>query len=532
MASIRKKFSLGIFIDGQLLSCALISKAGSRMQIELLENFSLEQQLLPQERATSGIKVADVAKQKEAAGAEENPFELDVDFGTRTEIVSNISEISTNADVLLRMLHTMCPRESRLAFSLIDSYVLYKNINGVPITSPPKIKRAIWQDIFVEAPAETKLDNIGYVRNGKNRFMAMVHDDPLVFSSTLFEAMRIMRSRPPQVALIDCLEFSLAHALYRKSALQERRITAVVYFAQSFTKVIFFRGVLIEEVLPTIHEGSDSEHVCDTAYSKILFELDSGRIPVIHNLIVTGDVDRVRAENNFHNKFPHVEVKRFEFADLPLGHHASKLNGRTISWTAAIALASKALDEKSRSPYRQNYLPRRIRDRQSIYRVAWHGMLMLSLLFLGVFFLTFKFISNEHELGRLRRSSASMGLDLERLSLVAHEVDSLRAVISTLETGTALVDSLKARAIRWTPVLQDFSDAFATAGPFSLQKLNGVSDGKLVAEAEINRRSQVAELERLIEPSTVLSVARKDESKESLVVTIECRGKSAKTVGK
>ncbi|HOT97285.1 MAG TPA: hypothetical protein PLN61_11015 [bacterium] len=526
-----KTFSLGIFIDGQQLSCALLSKAGSRIQIELLENFNLEQQLIPQERALSGMKAGETAKDREKRSGDENPFELDVDFGARNESAAAISEISTNADVLLRVLHTMCPRASRLAFSLIDSYVLYKNIDNLQPSSPQKLKKAIWQDIFVEAPAETKMDNIGYLRNGKNRYLAIVHDDPLVFSSTLFEAMRIMRSRPPQVALIDTLEFALSHALVTGKALQEKQITAAVYFAQTFTKVIFFRGLLIEEVLPTIHEGADSEHVCETAYSKILFELDSGRIPVVNNLIVSGDVDRTRAVANFQGKFANVEVKRFDFSDLPLGHHAAVLKNRTAPWTAAIALAVKVLDDKTPSPYRKNFLPRRIRDRQSIYRVAWHGLLMLGLLFAGVLFLTFKLISGEHELKLLRHASSTMEMDLARLSLVAHEVDSLRAVISTFETGTALVDSLKARSVRWSPVLQDFSGAFSSAGPFALQKLTGSANGVLIAEVAINRRNQVAELERLIKPSTVLSVNSKEENRQSLVVTLECKGKSAGKAG-
>ncbi|HNW61171.1 MAG TPA: hypothetical protein PKI62_15970 [bacterium] len=531
MGKTGKRFALGIFIDGQLLSCALLSKSGSRLQIELLENFGLEQQLIPQERTVSGMKVGETAKARESKPGEDNPFELDVDFGARSENAATMAEISTNADVLLKVLHTMCPRESRLAFSLIDSYVLYKNIENLQPSAPAKIKKAIWQDIFVEAPAETKLDNIGYFRNGKSRFMAIVHDDPLVFSSTLFEAMRIMRSRPPQVALIDTLEFALAHALATRRSLQEKQITAVVYFASSFTKVIFFRGLLMEEVLPTIHEGADSEHVCDTVYSKILFELDSGKIPAINSLIVTGDVDRTRAEANFHDKFTNVEVKRFDFTDLPLGHHATMLNGRTAPWSAAIALAVKALDDKASSLYKQNFLPRRIRDRQSIYRVAWHGLMMLGLLFAGVLFLTYKLISGQQELNRLHRSSSAMDMDLARLSIVAQEVDSLRAVISTLETGTALVDSLKARSVRWSPVLQDFSRAFASAGPFSLQKLTGSADGVLIAEAEITRRSQVAELERLIEPSTVLNVNSKEGNRQALVVTLECRGQAARKAG-
>ncbi len=526
MKNMRKKFSLGIFLDGQQLSCALLSRVGQRIQIELVENFHLEQPLLPQERILSGVKLDDVRKKK-GGTADDNPFELDVDFGTTAENVKPISEVSTNVDVLLRVLHTMCPRESRLAFSLIDSCVLYKNIDGLPAAAPQKIKRAIWQDIFVEAPAEAKLENIGYLRNGKTRYLAMVHDDPLVFSSTLFEAMRIMRSRPPQVALIDSLEFSLGHALFRRGLLPETEITAVVFFAQSFTKIIFFRGPLIEEVLPTIHEGSDSEQVCNTAYAKILFELDSGKISAVNRLILTGDVDRTRAEAAFQNKFANVQATRFDFADLPLGHHAAKLTGRVAPWTAAIALAGKALEENVNTPYQQNYLPRRIRDRQSIYRVAWHGVALLAVLFLCFFFLTYKTVSGQQELKHLRSSSTAMAMDLARLSLVAHEVDSLRAVISSFETGTALVDSLKSRSVRWSPVLRQFSAAYSTAGPFYLQEIKGTSDGRIIAEAEVNRRSQVAELERLIIPSTVLSVASEGEKSNSLLVTLECRGKSA-----
>ena len=527
MASLRKRFSLGIFIDGQLLSCALLSRTGQRMQIELLESFALQQPLLPEDRVIAGIKVTDMRKKSEHALVEENPFDLEVDFGGRKERSAQISEISNNVDVILRMLHTMCPRESRLAFSLIDSYVLYKNIDGLPVNAPAKAKKAIWQDLFVEMPNETKLENIGYVRNGKSRCMAMVHDDPMVISSLLFESMKIMRSKPPQVALIDSAEFALAHALVQNARLHENEITAVALFAQSYAKVIFFRGRLIEEVLPTIHEGADSDSVCDTVFSKILFELDAGKISAINRMIVTGDVDRVRAESYFQGKLSNASVERFDFGHLALGHHVSNLAGRTAPWVPAIALAIKAIDDKFRTPYRQNLLPRRIRDRQSVYRIAWHGMAMLGILFIGVFFLTFRFVSSEQEIRRMRRSSASMDHDLMRLSMVAFQVDSLRTIISTLETGSALVDSLKSRSVRWSPVLDEFSAAYSSAGAFSLRSIKGSSDGRLIAEVGISRRSQVVELERLIKPSTVISVSSKEDSREPLAVTLECRGKNA-----
>ena len=527
MPSLRKKFSLGIFIDGQQLYCALLSRIGQRTQIELLESFALEQPLLPEDKVVAGIKVTDVRKKSDSGHGEDNPFELDIDFGGRKERSSQISEVSNNVDVLIRLLHTMCPRESQLAFNLIDTYVLYKNIDGLPAAAPVKIKRAIWQDLFVEAPNETKLENIGYIRNGAHRCLAMVHDDPMVFSTLLFESMKIMRSKPPQVGMIDTAEFAMAHALLQNGKLRENETTAVALFAQSYAKLFFFRGRIMEEVLPTIHESSDSEHVCDTLFSKMLFELDSGKIASINRMIVTGDVDRTRAESYFQGKLTNTSVERFDFSHFSLGHHVSALAGRTAPWSPAIALAAKTIDDKSSSPYRQNFLPRRIRDRQSVYRIAWHGMLLLGFLFSCFFFLTYQYVTGEQEINKLRRSSAEMEKNLSRLGIVAHEVDSLRVIISTLETGSALVDSLKSLSVRWSPVLNELSAAYSETGPFSLKKLNGSADGRLLADIEISRRGQVAELERLIKPSTVLSVSSQEDKREPLTVVLECRGVSA-----
>ncbi len=529
MARLKKKFALGIFLDGYRMTAALLSKAGQRTLIEMLEHFDLEEQLLPQDRAITGIRVTDLHNRIEPGPGKDNPFELEMALEGHGESSREISEIKTNIDVILRMLQTMCPQESKLAFNLIDSFMLYKSIDDIGASSTIKIKRAIWQDLFVEPPTEAKLENIGFVKNGTRRYLAVVHDDPLVLAALLFEAMQLMRSRPPQIALVDTIDFALAHALTARNILREESVSALLLFAQSFTKIILFHGTRIEEVLPTIHEGADSDHICETLFSKLLFEIDSGRIPAIHQLILTGEIERPQAMRFFRDKLPGAEISRFEFSDLPLGHRAEALLNRSIPYTVAIALAEKTLEEKSKTPYRHNFLPRRIRDRQSVYRIAWHGILMLTILFGFVLFLMFNLISGRQEISTLRRTNVRLEVELQQLSLVAHEVDSLRMEIARLEEGTALIDSLNRHTTRWAPVVQNLSRAHDAAGPFSIVHLLTNDQGILLAEAELSSRSQVARLERMMQPSRIVNVSNNvDKSGPQLVVKLECLAKKGR----
>jgi len=181
----------------------------------------------------------------------------------------------------------------------------------------------------------------------------VVHDDPLLLSSLLFESTRLKQARPHKVELIDTVEFALAHSLVAKRQVKPDQDTAVIVFAQTFTKVFFMRGAFIETILPTIHEGSDSDKVCDTAFSKLLFELDSGRFSNLRQVVVAGDVERTQAQKLFKEKLPDIPVTRLDFDDLALGYHAEALTGRTCPYAVPIALALKALDGRAETPLYQ-----------------------------------------------------------------------------------------------------------------------------------------------------------------------------------
>ncbi len=507
------KQALGIYIDATTLRTALVSTQGSRPHIEALETFNLyepleQREVLDQQKA--GMKT------EESRSRSKNPFGGEGLF-QRTETIASIGDSNSNVDVIIKMLNLMCPRGAEIAFNLSDHFTFYKHLAAISESTPSRLRKAIWQTFTGDYHNEPKTENLGYIELADKSLFTLLHEDPLVFSSLLLESFALLRNNPPKIGLIDSTEFILAHEIIHNYTLGEQDHTAVILFTSGHTKVFFMRGQHIHSVLPTIYEGSESETVCDTAFAKILFEFDSGKLAVLTRIVLAGDIDRVHAEKFFKDKWPAAAVSRLEIVRAVFDEKLESLQGRTSTFALPIALALKALDDHPKPPYQHNFLPRRIKEKQSVYRIAWHGILLLCILFAAVMFLTVQSIKSMQKINGYRDEQTYLRQRLQQLANVADEVDSLRAEISKMEVGTAIIDSLNKRSIRWAPLIEAFSQAHAEAGPFSFIKLASQDGGRLNVDMELLHEEQVVRLERLIQKSMVTDVNKNKEADDRYI---------------
>jgi hypothetical protein len=503
------KYRLGVFIDGTSVRIARVSKGSGRPVIEALETFTLFEPLERREVIEQSKQEAQSQDQKPAK--KHNPFGLDSLF-KRTDSANTMTDASSNIDVIIKMLNALCSPSTGIAFNLSDLFTFYKLIAASSNDSNTRAKKLVWQAFSGEPYAEAKAEHIGFLRLPDYSLFGLFHDDPMVFCSLLLESFSLLRDRPPTIALIDSTEFALAHEIIQQHKLGEQEQTSVIFFSQSYTKIFFMRGNYLQVVLPTIYEGAESESVCETAFAKILFEFDSGKLSALDNIILVGEVERVRGEKFFKDKWPSAKISRLEIVRAQLAEKLEVMHGRTSPYAVPIALALKSLADKPKPPYVHNFLPRRIRDKQSIYRIAWHGILLLVILFCSVVALTVQSVQSMQRARQLQQRDAYLSTRMTDLNLIAEEVDSLRAKIQVMETGTALIDSLNKVSTRWSPIIASFSTAYEAVGPFSFIKLEATNGTGCTVETELAQERQVALLERMIPQCTVTSVVQGQEA--------------------
>ncbi|MDW7680022.1 MAG: hypothetical protein SCK70_05630 [bacterium] len=517
------KLVLGIYLDGLTINAALVRQDQGFFQVEALESFKLFDTLDKSE--------SDDKKAAAADGNDHENIEFDDNddlFGYNSDIgadqTHDVAQARGNIDVIIEMMTKMAPPGIPVAFNLLATQVNYKVIQAEAEKSKAKLKKLVWNELSEEGAGPIISQNIGLAAIDESSYLGMVHKDYLVFFTLLSEALKVGGRKFSPIILIDTIEFALAEYINRTVDLTTDDRAAVVLFSHNYTKIMFLKGHKIENVLPTIHIGARSSKICETAFSKMLYELDFKGIDSPQTIILAGEVDLVQAEPFFTERFPNLRIIKLETDDTLLGLNAKEFSGRTSSYSVAIALALKAMQPKKNRHYKENYLPKQIREKQSEFVVAWHGFAMLGIVLLTMLFLFIQTNKINSKISEHKVALNQINTELVLLKNVEHDVDSLRMEINNIEMGAALIDSLGSQTTRWMPLVETLSDAMQQVGNFSISKIETVSKQKMIVAINLSTLEQVALLERFIPGSKVLSVInqKSEETSGMLQLTIEC----------
>ncbi len=516
------KLALGLYIDGLTIKAALVSQEKGFMRVERLDTFKLFDSLEQQEEDKSKKKKYDSIDQSISENDEE-PFGFDHEESFQQAV--DVAQARGNVDVVIEMFATMLPQGCPIAFNLSNANVFYKTLYTSTQVSTSKLKKLVWKELNDDSKVEINYQNIGVIKHDDKSCLGMMHNDPLIFINLVIEAFRLSARQASPISLIDSLEFSLAEYLSRTVEFESDERLAVIYFSQNYSKVFFTKGSQITYVLPTIHTGVKSSKVCEIVFSKMLYELDFKGLQAPQKIILAGELEQAKADEYFKEKFPNLHTIRLDANESTLAPEVRNLADRTSSYAVAIGLAMKSLTPNKFKKYSQNFLPKRVRDKQSQFVVAWHGFAMMGVLFVTILFLFLQNVKLNQSVQETRVSLNAINDELFALADVERHVDSLRMKINNIETGTSLIDSLSGETTRWTPLIEAFSDAFEKLGFFSVNKFVSVSNKKMVVEINLSNLKQVALLERFIKDSKVLSFVNKEtenSNNDLLQLTIEC----------
>ena len=514
------KIVLGIYIDGLSMQATLLSQDQGLFRIEQIESFKLFDSF---ENYDDKNNVDQKTSAQDFVGKDpDNPFGLDIDVSHQQN--SDGSQTHGNIDVIIELITKMSPPGCPIAFNLQNSDVFYKTFQVDNKTNASKIKKLILKEFSDANESTISSKNIDFIKHDNGECLGMFHNDPLIFSNLLQQAFQLTHRPQSSIYLIDTIEFALAEYICKTININEQDRLSVIFFSQNFTKIFFMKGSKIEDVLPTIHTGAKSSTVCETAFSKILYEFDFKGIDAPQTLFLAGEVNQVNAEIFFKEKFPDLDIVILEPDKSLLSPELENAVGNISPYCSSIALATKALMTKKEKKYKANFLPKRIRERQSQFIISWHGFAALGILFLTILFLFSQNAKINKEIYQIRTSLDPIDEELLELRNVEHNVDSLRTEISNIETGTSLIDSLASSTTRWSPLIETFSQAYDKVGFFNINKFETVTSEKMVADLNLSNREQVAEMERFINKSKVLTVknTESENADELLQLIIEC----------
>lgn len=360
-------------------------------------------------------------------------------------------DLASNNEVLLyNILTDLDPSSVKMSVNIPAGVTIFQILKDIDFASIKKKDLKIIVDDRLEALYGTPKGADNYsttIRDDgslllvsideESKALQLIHDSENIYSGkvTINEVM------PDETLMIG-----LFRANYSPDP---DSITSLIQYSEESCRVLFLKGSDLFSVSPLITEGSSSRKFLNTVFSKILFQLDTGEVPNLDRIILCNNNLGEEAVSFFQERFLDIEVSDFEYdSDI---FDTSNIDSSTISsFTTAISLAWVDAGFQKDSYPDISFLPNYIKERQKIFKLQWHGFLLLFLI-LSVFPITnYYYLQNAVEIDTLSESVSSRKAEIRALETTVQEYNRIDAELSSIKTRLILLDELSENTLTWS----------------------------------------------------------------------------------
>ncbi len=305
---------------------------------------------------------------------------------------------------------------------------------------------------------------------------------------------------------------SVMMGLYREHyQMDSEIITALLQVGKTKSRLLFMKGEKLLQVSPIINEGFDDKNYLSTIFSKILFQIDTGEVPGLDQLIIFNNGKGTPVLDFFRESFSELKVEEFVFNEEKVVY-GDTLSSTVPYYTTAIGLAEIAARSEITKKIKLSFLPSYVIDQQKIFRLQWHGILLLLLIGLSPIVLNYFYQQNQAQIASLESESAQLTQMITNVEPLVTRSEEISMELSTMQEQLSLLQELNENNIKWTITLDRFNQAVQNTGGLWVTSFRQNEDLIMVDGLSLYQE-RIPELAARFETVTLLNV-RKQEIRE------------------
>lgn len=290
--------------------------------------------------------------------------------------------------------------------------------------------------------------------------------------------------------------------------LEDEKITCVIQFSELNCRVIFMKGSRLWLVSPIITEGVRSRKFLNTVFSKILFQLDTGEVPNLDRLIICNNSLGEEGISFFKERFPDVEVSEFEFSEEIFDPQENTIDS-IAAFTTAIGAAWAAAGYKKEAFSKISFLPKYVIERQKIFKLQWHGILLLFMIMIS-----FPVINNYMQgyfiqINALENDVAIVDTQLQSYAPTVNNFNRVSSLLSQIQDQLQLMNTLAENSITWSVNLNLVNSGIDEIGGVWLTTISpGDTPNTLNIQGIARTQDKVSAVAEIFADATLLDVTR------------------------
>ena len=490
----RGKSVIGLFVDGLDVKLAHLVARKNRIIVQELRSATLITKLQEQKPAETMAP---------AVGDSTDAFSLGE--GTTSEAVAESQSEDNNA-VLLGLLAQYPSNRYSLTYSLSEPAIYYHILESDFGLKGKKLKDRILEELKNIRAFQPAADAVDAIKTDEGNLLCVVREDGLSLINSLENVKGFIGGRIPFIPVIDSADISLMNTVRLNYDLQPQEVSVIIYVGVEFTRLIFMRGDHFYQFAPILGEGYDSPNLQNTVYSRLLLEQDNLAIPRIHRIILAGESKRIAFRDFLIQQLPEQEVEYLLAPRLDTTELTAEEQDMLSEYAVPIGGAWRVLEPNNPLVYKVNLLPAEIREGQRVFKLAWHGYLLMLLLFLSTLFFTWQIGQKSRDIRELRDVlTLKEGQRAENQTL-AGSIQTLQEQLGRYKTSLALYDSLVPGSERWSKVLTQVSHGVEDLNSIWLSDFAAGQEGLIKINGYTVYRTRIPRLATLFDNSLLKEV--------------------------
>ena len=522
---------IGISLEGDFLKIARVKpqKKGIKLirldKLKLIEPLKVEKSAM-EEKVISSADVFDddddtdsIFGLDDELGSDDSDSIEEIDLDSieddkdddlmDSDLVAEASKPRSNEELIVNYLDDFLKQKVILSLNVETGstiFQIFKDINFNELKKK-EVKLNIeerLEAIYGEIPMDDFYDF--FIRENGNLVLASVDEESRTLQLINRTANKYERKYYVNEVLPD--EISMV-GLYRTHYPEEEaKISGLIQFGADKCRMIFVQGHKILQVSPVINEGTNNKNFLNTIFSKILFQLDTGEIPGIDRFILFNNNVGESAVEFFEKNFPDLECENFSY-NSELFEFEESMESLLPEFTTAISIATRATGQSAKQYPPISFLPKYVSDKQKIFKLHWHGILLLILIGISPVIGNHYYQEYSSQIDQLSQQTNRLQLQIDQLAPLVRESEELTTQLNQMQNQLSLLSELSQNNIKWTVTLDRFNRALEEVGGIWVNSFRQNEDVILIDGYSL-RRDRIPQLANKFPSVTLMSVQRQE----------------------
>jgi Tfp pilus assembly protein PilN len=179
----------------------------------------------------------------------------------------------------------------------------------------------------------------------------------------------------------------------------------------------------------------------------------------------------------FKEKFPESTVEYLSFKEIDISELEKSDVDNLSVYSIPISSAFKILEPKNKKIIQTNFLPKKIKEQQKWFKLAWHGLVFLIALCSALLYFLGQYLVMERKINQVEYVTSLLNEQIVSGESILTKLDSIETSINRYESNFTSYDSLTKNYDMVSVFLKNVSNNVKSTNSIWLNSLDVIKSG-------------------------------------------------------